>query len=407
MNDKSLVGGKIVGVLMLLVVAGVVIGLAVVAYQEKLKEQEIAAHWQEYWKVAVVTGTRLAADAPPHDMDYDAEASRLVAIYDSRAQTFQNPELTTSWAAIETQTAKGMTILNRIGLIDETKPSGWQILANEMQKDPAANQQGDADFLQRISSEIDKLSLEGDFRQTESNLNSAISSLVGIGEGLDHKDLGSAIGVNYYPSWDGAYWGDSLLVQNTSGGVLQNAIVATTVHMSDGTTRSHLHYVDQWPAGATLAAVYSYEGTSYSNPQTANHPTSADVDLFVLNGMAKGSYALSDDAWAQKIQGYCSKLTFNNSQYLGPYADSSGNYDAGFQLQFQGLPELPITSVDLKFDKDTATERDAVWTPSTPMVSASTDHAMRGPSLDGDTPTHIDLVLHFAETTWTDQVHIY
>jgi hypothetical protein len=406
MNGKSVLGWGL-GLLVLAIVVLVVLLQGWRMLERSLNEQRTEARWQEFWKAAVIAGTRLVDHPQRQAMDYDAEASRLVAIYDSRAQTFENPELTTAWSAIETQSATGMEILNRIGVIDQTKPSGWVILAHELQQDQAANQQGANEIIQRISNEIDIASLEGDFRQNERNLDNSIAGLDAVGEGLSHDDLGSVLSVDYYPAWDGVYWGDALSVQNTSGNTVENAVLVAAVHMSDGTSRTHLHYVDQWPSGATLQALYPYQPTDYANSQTANHPDNVSVEMFVRNGIARSGFALDDDAWAQKVRGYCSGVNFGNSKYLGPYTDSSGSYDAGFQLQFQGLSLLPLTSVEVKFDQGTATERDAVWTPSFRLVSGQSDNSQRTSALDGATPGHIDLILHFAETSWTDQVHIY
>jgi hypothetical protein len=397
----------VLGLLLVVIVAGFAIEHLLSAWNERVNEQRITARWEEFRNAAVVSGTALVADPARQDTDYSAAASRLLALYNNRTLTFQNPELTKAWAQIETETGAGMQILNRIGAIDQTKPSGYQILANAVQNDPEANREAGNDFISRLASEFDKASLEQQFRQTADGLEASIGTLGQAGDGLTHGDMSNALAVQYLPSWDGTYWGDLLKITNTTGNALQNAVVVATVRQSDGSSRVHVHYVDQWQAGATLEALYPYGSTDYADAETGNRPENVDVALYVRNGEARSSYALTPQEWEKRVQGYSGGVSFTG-HYLGSYSDTNGSYPPGFQLHYEGnLPTLPVTSVEVRFSYDTNSAiPDYVWTPSGPLASG-TEYPIRNAALSGDNPGHIDLTVHFAETDYAAQTRIF
>jgi hypothetical protein len=406
MKAKSVLGLTLAFVA-IAVVGGIVIEHVVAALMHDRAEQQITARWEEFHKAAVIAGTALVDSPPTQAMNYGTEASRLLAIYGDRTVTFQNPELAKAWTQIETDTGTGMQILHRIGFIDQTKPSGYEILANAMQNDRQANQEASNELVARLMNEFDKANLEQQFRQTADGLDTSIGALGQAGDGLTHEDLGSALSVGYLPSWDGTYWGDVLAVANTSGSALQNAVVVATVRMSDGSSKVHVHYVDQWQTGATLRALYPYGGTDYANTGTGNHPENVDVALYVRDGEARSSYALTAEEWGKRIQGYSAGASFSG-HYLAGYSDGNGTYPGGFQLEYQGsLPTLPVTSVEVRFSTDGSSDApDYVWTPGARLV-AGTDYPIRADALNGDTPGHIDLTIHFAETDYAAQAHVY
>jgi hypothetical protein len=406
-QGKSSVIGWIVGLVFAAILAGFLIEHLWTSWIARVNDEKTTARYEEFRKAVVIAGTPLVDSPPTQSVDYNAAASRLLALYNNRALTFDNPELSKDWAQIETATSTGMQILNRIGTIDQTKPSGYQILANAVQNDPQANQQASNEMVARLMSEFDKANLEQQYRQTGDGLDTSIGALGSAGDGLTHTDLANAVSVSYLPAWDGTYWGDVLEVANTSGNALQNAVVVATVRLTDGTVKSHVHYVDQWQAGAKLRAIYSYGSTDYANAQTGNHPENVDVALYVRGGEARSSYALTTPEWEKAVQSYSAGSSFTG-HYLAGYSDSNGTYPAGFELQYQGgLPTLPVTSVEVRFSSDTdSATPDYVWTPSDRMV-AGTVYPIRADALNGDTPGHIDLIVHFAETDYTEPTHIY
>ena len=370
------------------------------------RSQMDAQRWAELRKAVVIAGTPLAEHPEDQATDYTAESARLLALYNNRALNFDNAELGKNWAQIETNSSAGLALLHEIGYIDRVKPSGYLILANALQNDDQGNQAAWDEIVQRGASEMEESDLQEQFREAARRLDDAIGGLQMIAEALSHTEIPSAVSVQYLPSWDGTYRGDLLELQNTSGDAFQNAIVATTVHMRSGSSKTHVHYVDQWPAGSTMKAIYTYLSADYATPQTAGDPQQVDVAVYLPSGTARSTYVLTPEVWEKAVASYTSSLTFNGN-YLGPYADSDQSYHAGFKFQFGGLPTLPVTGVDVRFTSDSdSTTREYMWSPDRKLQS-ETEYPIRSEALDGPTPDHIDLILSFSETDYTQRVHAY
>jgi hypothetical protein len=397
-----------------LLCAGIAIGAISYAYSlaervmQQLEEKKKAEQWQELRRAVVLAGTPLVGSPQTDARDYNEQASRLTAIRDGGNLELKNPELIKAWGQIEAAAEHGLLILRRIGEIDSNKPSGYEIVA----KYATSDENSSGDFWkalgERLSREADKSQLEEEFRQTELNLNSAAEQLREIANGLSRKDLPGRISVEYTPSWQGTFWGDTVEIRNTSDETLEQAILFVTVHMKSGASKVHVHYANEWPSGGTLKALYPYTSTDYANAQTGDDPESVEAVLYLPSGRATTSYFISPEKWDDKVRAYCSSLGFSGN-YLASYVDDSGQrFPAGFQFQFQGVPTLPVKSVEVRFTSATGTIQSAVGTyDQSTRLKSDLMSSFRSPQLDGDQPSHIDFVLSFRGTNYQHQLHVY
>lgn len=383
-------------------------GTVLYFYAEGVRERAaLAARWTELRKAVIIAGTPLVDHPQALSRGYDDEAARLVALHNSSKLDFENPELGKIWAQIETETGTGLLILQRIGNIDNTKPTGPEIVGKAFQNDDKASQEFWRELSDRVGKEVDKSALEEQFRHTEARLNSSIAGLQEIANGLSRKETPNALSLRYLPSWEGTYAGDEVEVQNTSGSTMQEAIVFVTVRMKDGGARVHAHYVDQWQNGSKLRAFYPYSATDYANAETGANPANVEAAVYLPSGTARARYVLTPEEWNRLAKSYCSDLTFGGN-YLAAYQGADQRYPAGFQFQFQGLPTLPVRSVELRFTSITGDVHGAIWTyqPGTKLESGKA-YPYRSELLDGETPSHIDYIVKFSDTDYEQDVHAY
>ena len=374
------------------------------------EDQKRAARWEELRKTVVLAGTPLVEKPETSVRDFQAQEARLLALHNSGKLEADNPELVKAWARIETAADTGLLILERIREIDNHKPSGPEILGKIVADDEKTNREFWETLASRLNSEVDKSNLKSEFRKAEQDLNAAIGDLQRMADVLSGRELPNGISVQYWPSWEGTVWGDTFEVQNASDSALQNAVVFTTVHMSDGSSRVHVHYVEQWQSGAWLKAVYPFEAGDYANAETGSHPDNVDVTLYLPSGRVKTSYALTAEEWDKKVGAYCGGLIFSGN-YLGAFENSEGRHPPGFQFQFQGLSTLPVASVEVRFTSGSGEIRSGVgyYEPGTKLASGEF-HPVRSPQLDSETPdppSHIDYILRFAGVNYQREVHAY
>lgn len=376
---------------------------------DRREAREAAAKWDELKSATVIAGTPLMEQPQLVAHDYNYEVARLLALHNSRNLTFTNAALIKAWAQIESDTSRGILLLERIGTIDDNKPSILGILAKATQDDDNAGQKALAASVRRIIMRLDESDLEKQFRDTEASLNTSIGGLQAVADGLSHKEKPGIVSVKYFPSWDGIFSSDTVQLQNMSSDTLENATVIVTVKMKDGSSRVHLHYVDKWQTGSKLKAFYPYQATAYANAQAGANPGSIDAAIYMLSGTTRSTYALTPEEWDNTVKHYCSGLTFNGS-YLGPYSDSEGLHPSGFQFQFHGLPELPIKSVEVRFTSSTGGDpRSEVFTyqEAGRRLAGEEIYKLRSKQLDGDTPGHIDYILRFSGTNYEHAIHFY
>ena len=403
----------IVASILVLIVVGVVGGggfylveILIPQWRAEQEQRALAEQWAELRRAVVVAGTPLVDSPKLKVMDYNAQASRLLALRNNSSQNFENVELSKTWAQIETDTSEGLVILQRIGHLEANKPSGYQILAQSLSKDEQTNQQAATDLEKRIADEVDIADLEAQFRATEAKLNDSIADLQNVASGLSRTELPSAPSIQYYPSWMGTYANDTVQVTNSSSSDLQDAIVFVTVHMKDGSTRVHPHYVDRWQSKASLGADYTYQATDFASSQSGDAPDNIEVAAYTPSGTAKATYTLTPDEWDRIVKSYCSGIQFSGN-LLDPYDETYTNqhYDSGYQFQFQGLPTLPVTSVEVRFTSDVdGSIHDKVWLNPAARLSAGKPWPLRDAELNHDGPVHADLILRFAGTNYALEV---
>jgi len=409
-NNSSLLGY----ILLSVVGVGIVIGAGSYGYSlvERLlqhqEEQRKAEQWQELRRAVLLAGTPLAEDPPSNVRDYKDQVSRFMAIHNAGNLDVKNPELIKVWAHIEASAETGLMILQRIGEIERDKPSGYELFAKYVTSDENSSHEFWPALADRLRREADKSRLEAQFRETELNLNSAAGELQAVANGLSHKDRTGGISVEYTPSWQGIFLGDTVEVRNTSDQVLEPALLFVTVRMKGGASNVHIHYTNQWQSGTTLKALYRYLPTDYANSQTGSDPENVEAAIYLPNGTAVASHLISSEEWDKKVRGYCSGLRFGGN-YLAAYADDSGQrFNAGFQFQFQGLPMLPVKSLEVRFTSPTGEIQSATgnYDPGSRLKSGE-PYPLRSPQLDGVQPSHIDYVLSFWGTNYQHQLHLY
>jgi hypothetical protein len=393
----------------LVVLVGAVIA-GLIARNHLVPQKDLMAIRREELKSAVrLAGTPLVETPPLQTLDYGAEASRLVAIYQKRDMEFDNPELTKAWAQIETDVDGGLLILKQISIIDREKPSGVEIVSDALQNDDKEKQDAFWSSIGvRVVSEAGKIQLEDKFREAEAHLDASIASLQDVAQGLSPQPLPNTISVRYLPSWQGRLVGDLVEIQNASGDTLEDATIFVTAHDSNGNSKVHLHYADQWPSGATLRALYPYRSTDYANSQSLENPASVDVAVYSPAGHAQASYALTQDEWDSLIKEYCARLVFTG-QDLSPYVEDVTNqrYASGYELQFQGLPTLPVKSIQLRFLSNSGETRTADFTIPSGVIEAGKPLPLRSELLDGDPPDHVEYTLNFNGTTYQQTVQAH
>ncbi len=127
-------------------------------------------------------------------------------------------------------------------------------------------------------------------------------------------------------------------------------------------------------------------------------------------GTARAEYALTPDEWDKIVKSYCSGLDFSAGHYLASYVESESNerYPAGFQLQFRGLPTLPVKSVEVRFTSDSGSVQAVTFTykPGAQLTSGE-QYPLRSADLDSETPVHIEYLVRFSETNYEEDVQAY
>jgi len=350
------------------------------------KEQQkklLEARQQELYKVIAIVGTPLSDNPELPALDFNAEASRLLAIHRSNSLQFQDSKLTTAWSQIEVNTDQGLADLQAIAGIEQKMPSlvdaGADVLKslNDLGNDDNGNRHpGDWNtvitYVQMLQDKTDKQTA---FRSDEARLDSSLGDLRNVAnDDFATSDNSGAVSVDYFPSWEGRYNGDIVTIVNRSGGELDHVPVFVTAHMKDGRTFSHVHYADRWPNGATFKAIYPSKSSPYANQQAIENPQSVEVAVYMPDGAVQTSYALTDSEWDKKLMQYCSGLTFQ-SEFLNTFSDPQGRGNhPGFKFQFHGLSSLPVEYVDIWFQWNNGTVR-SVRVPFNLLLTDSGDAA--------------------------------
>src|SRR5277367_630236 len=411
MNGNSR-GLTVLELLIFLVVLVVVVWVAVKLVPGHSEKDRLARQREELRKAVVTAGSPLVDDPQMQATDYSAAAMKLAALYGNRKLEFDDPELSKTWAQIETQADEGLMMLQRIARVDNETPSGYEVVARVLEDDNS-NNQDDSPLAREgaawIAMKLDESQMEGKFRAAEEKLDTSLGGLQTIADGLSRNELQSAIAVDYLPSWEGTFWGDEVEVQNTSGTTLENAAVFVTVHQNEGGSKTHLHYVKQWPNGAKLRALYAYSATDYEDAQAVANPDSVDVAVYVPAGTARAKYVLTPEEWDKRVEAYCSGLTFTGN-YLAPYAEDISNqqYHAEYQFSFQGIKTLPVKSVELRFTSSSGAVQSAVWTPNQMQrLTAGQPFPIRSELLDGDAPAHIEYIVSFPDSGYQKEIQAY
>jgi len=383
----------------------------IVAYNVFMPQKDPLAAQREQLDMAVrLAGTPLTDSPQALATDYNSAAARLAAIYEKRSQDFDNPELTKAWAQIESDVDGSLLILKQIAVIDQEKPSNVELVSNALQDDDKEKDQAFWSSIGvRLVSEAGKAQLEEKFRQAGSRLDRSIAGLQSVASGLAGPEIQNAVSVRYLPSWQGRLWGDEVQVQNTSGNALTDAAIVVTSHSRDGSSKVHLHYVDQWPSGTALSALYGYQPTDYSSSQAVEDPASVDVAVYLPTATARASYALTQDEWDNIVKSYSSRLSFTGTD-LGAYVEDQTNnlYPPGYQFQFQGLPTLPVKSLELRFASDTGDVKTADFTFPGNEIDAGVTYPLRSAALaDAAADHHVEYTLTFFGTNYQHTVEAH
>ncbi|HEY9125929.1 MAG TPA: hypothetical protein VIM62_02325, partial [Acidobacteriaceae bacterium] len=332
--------------------------------ENEQKKKLLEARQQELYKVIAIVGTPLSDNPELPAVDFNAAASRLLAIHRSNSLQFQDPALTRAWSQIEVDAGQGLADLQAISNIEQRMPSladtTIDVLKslNDLGDDNNANKHPDdwnttLTYLQLSQDKTDKQTA---FRSDEARLDSSLSDLHNVANGdFPASDNSGAVSVDYFPSWEGRYNGDVVTIVNHSGGELDHVPVFVTAHMKDGRALAHVHYADRWPNGATFKAIYPSKSSPYANQKAIENPQSVDVAVYMPDGAVQTSYALTDSEWDKKLMQYCSGLTFQ-SEFLNTFSDPQGRGNhPGFKFQFHGLSSLPVEYVDIWFQWNNGT----------------------------------------------------
>jgi hypothetical protein len=372
---------------------------------------------RELIKAVSLAGTPLAKDpGGVNPTDFDEAWTRLWGLYQYRDWSIQNVELAGAWSGIERHTESGLLILSSIAKIDNSKPSGIEILWKMTRDNKTDQQKTDAQLtiLERLAAEGQKVELEGKFRDAEADLYRSIGSLGNVGAQLAGQEIPHAMTIAYLPSWRGILPNDTLEVRNTSGEDLDYGALVVTVHDKNGQSLTHVHYVDRWPNGSVLLARYPYKDSGYAYGKALPEPTSMDAALYLPSGTATASYTISQKEWDAIVASYCSRLRFGGN-FLGEYTDSnSQTQPPGFQFSFEGLSELPVKSVTITFWSSDETQRGAIWKIDGPLEAGkaypyrTSLFSNGGPAFSAASPPkHVDITLGLAGTDHEVQVRFY
>lgn len=376
-----------------------------------VREHEAEVRWEEFSKVVTVVGTPLVENAQSASEDLDSQATRLLAIHNSNL-TVGRPELGRAWAQIQNDADRGLFILNAIREIDNVKPSNADLLRAFIgalaQDDEESSRRLVRKGVDRGLSEMSKSDRQTAFREAEASLNSSIGHLRELAQDLSNDERSGDLSIRYRPAWQGVFDSDAVDLQNNTGQTLEKAAVFVTVHMSDGSTKTHVHYANEWLSGTELEALYRYYSSDYSSSQTGAHPDNVEAVIYTRTGTLRSSYALTSDEWDKLTQSYCSRLSFSGN-YLGAYEDSDGHKAAGYQFQFQGLRMLPLQSVEVDFTSQAGGTQSHKWSYNNgSTLEAGKTWWFRSPDLDSSNPPdHIDYILEFAGTNYVQRVHAY
>jgi hypothetical protein len=411
--------GCMMVVILIVIVVG---GIVAYSYLEKLR---VAARFAALRKAIVIAVTPLTENPQIVSSDYSHQKAGLLEIYNNRELEFDNIEVTKAWTQITTDATMGLLALQRIGKIDNDDLSFPDFLSKgvqALQGDDQASRNAAATLTDMGAKVIDRESLKERFRRTEASLNNSMDGLIESATSLSHKEIPGALSVQYFPSWQGRFLADSLRIQNTSGSTLRDGAVFVKVHMKDGTSKVHVHYVNSWQNGSTLGALYPYSATDYASAQTGEEPTSVEVLVYLPSGTSRATYVLTPDEWDKIVASYCSRLTFNG-KWLSPYIEAvTGKpYDSGFEFDFEGLQTLPVKSVEVRFTSPISgtVYGDMIFTFSPPYNVASgqplrnaglnspPEEQDKGPGDGPPPPGHVEYIVNFSDANYQHVVHVY
>lgn len=281
-------------------------------------------------------------------VDFAEQKQRLSVIYQAQPGDLLGSRLVSVWGDVHRYAEHGLLILYRIDSLQQTQPSGWEVI-HSVQKES------------KLTAEIDKAQLQSEFRETEANLNHSIGDLARAISDLSLPDCGETLKVGYLPAWRGVFAGETLQMQNTSAIDWQRALVFVTITSKTGATLTHLHYADRWAPDSSLTGQYIYAAGDYLNSESLDQPETVAVLAVTQSGLNRGIYRLTPDEWDTRVKGYLSKVTFQGA-YLGPYIEQeTGNhFGPGFQFSFTGLRSLPVRAARVRFNKGGQFE-DTAW----------------------------------------------
>jgi hypothetical protein len=383
-------------------------------YPAKIAAAQPDPHMEEREQLKtaiVIAGTPLEDGPEPKTMDFNYQKGRFLALYEQRKLTTSNPYLSKSWVNIQSNTDTGIATLQRISELENV--NAFSEAANLAAHDEALN---GAVLLAGHYTDIAQAKAR--FLETEGHLNDAIASLKEAVNALSQNQLPKMVEVKYFPSWEGVYPGDMLLVKNTSGAPIEHASIIVSVRMSDSPTQTHVHYVDHWAVGAKLGTIYPYLNSEYANSQTGDHPESVDVTVFLPTGTSNTTIPLGPAEWEQITRNYCTD-THIEGEFLGPYTEDSTNriVHSGYKLTLTGPNSLPLDSVDIKFTWAGQGVRTYHYSAQQWEKMKLGDNPYRDPSLDEDqtnpvpslesrqhVPSNIDIVVHLSGTSYTPPV---
>jgi hypothetical protein len=322
---------------------------------------------------------------------FNEQKQRLIAICSAPTSDIHNSHLLSIWSDIRRHAERGLLVLYRIDILDQSKPAGWDIIAS-FPKDKNRDT-----FWHGLTEQIDKTELQKQFRDNEAIMNRSIGDLAQTVSDLPLPDAGQTLKITYLPSWRGVFAAEMMQVKNTSAVDLQHTIVFVTITSKTGTTLVHLHYVDNWLAGAALAAQYLHDPSDYVNTQTVDQPETVEVLAVSPSGLNRGTYQLNQQEWDTRVKDYLGKVAFQGD-YLPPSVEeATGQHlGPGFQFSFTGLRMLPVRAARVRFIKAGQSE-DITWNltaiePGKPYIVHSTSTAE---------PDTAELTLWFEDTNMT------
>lgn len=368
-------------------------------------------------QVAAITGTpMIQGDGPIRTVDFDSAWSRIMLIYKYRNWNPGNPQMAQAWYHLEDRAQQCLEILVAIAEIDKREPSGWDLVIKTLRDNNTQEKRRDRNdtYSGVVLAELGKGILIDMFRDAEAELDRAIGNLAEIGRGLARPS--QAVYADYFPSWNGVYASDLLELRNASGGSIDDAAVAVTVHESNGKSLVHVHYISHWENGALMTMQYPYSSSGYTYALAAADPASVDVAVYNRNGGVATRYVLDQSEWDKKIKNYCSKLMVRGN-FLGEYVDGSNQrFAPGFQFSFQGLGRLPVKKVVFRFwasDDDSASQ--GVEWKIEKMLDSGTIYDYRSnlfeqgrPSFNhAYPPKHVELELELYDTDYKPRFDFY